>query len=66
MHMRKCRKKKDSDDSVIWKILFMKDLGTVPWMISYFEELFMNMSMDDLEDIVYDGLIKTHRFDFQY
>ncbi len=35
-------------------------------MISYFEELFMNMSMDDLEDIVYDGLIKTHRFDFQY
>jgi hypothetical protein len=64
--MRKCRKKKDSDDSVIWKILFMKDLGTVPWMISYFEELFMNMSMDDLEDIVYDGLIKTHRFDFQY
>jgi hypothetical protein len=64
--MRKCRKKKDSDDSVIWKILFMKDLGTVPWMINYFEELFMNMSMDDLEDIVYDGLIKTHRFDFQY
>ena len=41
MHMRKCRKKKDSDDSVIWKILFMKDLGTVPWMINYFEELFM-------------------------
>ena len=39
--MRKCRKKKDSDDSVIWKILFMKDLGTVPWMINYFEELFM-------------------------
>ena len=66
MHMRKCRKKKDSGVSVIWKILFMKDLGTVPWMISYFEELFMNMSMDDLEDIVYDGLIKTHRFDFQY
>ena len=51
---------------MIWKILFMKYLGTVPWMISYFEELFMNMSMDDLEDIVYDGLIKTHRFDFQY
>ena len=35
-------------------------------MISYFEELFMNMSMDDLEDIVYDGLIKTLRSDFQY